>query len=159
MDRIGVLFRRHGGWPYDEEEEEFIDEYMDRMCSRENQFTTMADREEIGANIEYILEINGFATQGTQDEAVAALRHLTEVWIRISVERARRGIESLIKRGRAPALQTNHGRELSQVEAAAFNFIAADWRRANNVGAEVVPAKKNQEEDGQQEGLPRGSNG
>lgn len=128
VDRIAVLYRRHRGGPH-VDEEELVDDYMERKCSRENPFTA-ADKDEIASNIEYILEANGYSTQGVHDEAVAALHHLCEVWMRISIERTSRGMKGLVEHERDLVCQGGPRRELNQVEMAALCLVAEDWVRA-----------------------------
>ena len=99
---------------------------------QENPFTS-ADKDEITSNIEYLLEINGYATQGAQDEAVVALQHLCEVWMRIAIERSRRGMEGLMRHERDLACPSRPRRELNQVEVAALSLITDNWKRATTV--------------------------
>ena len=127
VDRIGVLFRRERGGKHDNEED-YVDEYMEQKSSRANPFTA-ADKDDIASNIEYILQISGYGTQGEHDEAIAELLHLCEVWMGISVERTKRGLEGLARHEWDIAHLGRPRRDLNQVELAALSLLAGDQGR------------------------------
>ena len=131
VDRIGVMYRRQRGRPSgsEEEEEDWVDEYMERRCTRENPFTA-ADKDEIELNIGYILEINGDLVHDAREEAIASLLHLCEICMRFAIERARLGMERLMSFEQDRAGEITPRRELSQVELAALELLTSDWKRA-----------------------------
>ena len=75
------------------------------------------------------MEINGYDTQGDQDEAIAELLHLCEVWMGISVERTKRGLEGLARHEWDIARLGRPRRNLDQVELAAVSLFAEDQKR------------------------------
>ena len=131
VDRIGVLYGRQRGRPSgsEEEEEDCVDEYMERRCTRENPFTA-ADKDEIERDIGYILEINGELVHDEREEAIASLLHLCEIWMRVAIERARLGMERLMSSEQDRVGASAPRRELSQVERAALEWLTSDWKRA-----------------------------
>ena len=128
---IGVLYRRQRGRPSgsEGEEEDWVDKYMERRCTRENPFTA-ADKDEIQRSIGYILEINGELVHDEREEAIASLLHLCEIWMRVAIERARLGMERLMNNGQDRAGASTPRRELSQVERAALEWLTCGWKRA-----------------------------
>ena len=95
----------------------------------ENPFTA-ADKDEIERSLGYILEINGDLVHDAREEAIASLLHLCEIWMRVAIERARLGMERLMSIEHDRAGASTPRRELSQVELAALEWLASDWKRA-----------------------------
>ena len=78
---------------------------MERRCSRETAFTA-TDKDEIAQNIEWLLRTNGYETEDSYDVVVVGLQRLCDVWMRIAIERSRRGIEGLARAERISSRRT-----------------------------------------------------